>query len=92
MSLRNILGKKLGFYKMLSNYRTIEIRVQTRKIGYKKKFAVGDDLLLTKILNFYEKRRFIPKTQLALNSCIFPYSRHDNRCLNCCYRKICPNL
>jgi CRISPR-associated exonuclease Cas4 len=19
-----------------------------------------------------------------------PYSKHDNRCLNCCYRKICP--
>lgn len=30
------------------------------------------------------------KTRAVLSSGIIPPSRHDNRCLNCCYRKICP--
>jgi CRISPR/Cas system-associated exonuclease Cas4 (RecB family) len=31
------------------------------------------------------------KTRAVLGSGIIPPSRHDNRCLNCCYRKICPS-
>ncbi len=32
----------------------------------------------------------LQKTRDTLNSGAMPYSKHDNRCLNCCYRKICP--
>ena len=32
----------------------------------------------------------LQKTFDTLNSTIMPYAKHDNRCLNCCYRKICP--
>jgi CRISPR-associated exonuclease Cas4 len=32
----------------------------------------------------------LQKTRDILSSGIIPLSRHDNRCLNCCYRKICP--
>jgi CRISPR-associated exonuclease Cas4 len=32
----------------------------------------------------------LQKTRDVLSSGIIPPSRHDNRCLNCCYRKICP--
>ena len=32
----------------------------------------------------------LQKTRDVLSSGLIPPSRHDNRCLNCCYRKICP--
>jgi CRISPR-associated exonuclease Cas4 len=32
----------------------------------------------------------LQKTRDVLSSGIIPSSRRDNRCLNCCYRKICP--
>lgn len=32
----------------------------------------------------------LQKTRAVLISGVIPQSRHDNRCLNCCYRKICP--
>ncbi len=57
--LAEYAGEKLGFYQLLSNDGIIEIRVQTVRIGFKKEFDKGDDPLLTKILGFCKKRRFI---------------------------------
>ena len=57
--LEEYAGEKLGFYQLLSNDGIIEIRVQTGRIGYKKEFTVGNDPLLTKILDFCKKRRYI---------------------------------
>jgi hypothetical protein len=57
--LAEYAGEKLGFYQLLSNDGIIEIRVQTGRIGFKKEFDKGDDPLLTKILDFCKKRRYI---------------------------------
>jgi hypothetical protein len=57
--LEEYAGEKLGFYQLLSNDGIIEIRVQTGRIGFRKEFTAGNDPLLTKILDFYKKRRFI---------------------------------
>lgn len=57
--LEEYAGEKLGFYQLLSNDGIIEIRVQTGRIGFKKEFTAGNDPLLTKILDFCKKRRFI---------------------------------
>ncbi|MCL5876684.1 MAG: hypothetical protein M1540_02595 [Candidatus Bathyarchaeota archaeon] len=57
--LEEYAGEKLGFYQLLSNDGIIEVRVQTGRIGYKKEFTAGNDQLLTKILDFCKKRRFI---------------------------------
>ncbi|MCW4009947.1 MAG: CRISPR-associated protein Cas4 [Candidatus Bathyarchaeota archaeon] len=32
----------------------------------------------------------LQKTSHIIETGRMPYSKHDNRCLNCCYRKICP--
>lgn len=32
----------------------------------------------------------LQKTNRVIETGRMPYSKHDNRCLNCCYRKICP--
>ena len=34
--------------------------------------------------------RMLQRTKKIINSGIMPKSYFDNRCLNCCYRKICP--
>ncbi len=57
--LEEYAGEKLGFYQLLSNDGIIEIRVQTGRIGFKKEFTAGNDTLLTKILDFCKKRRYI---------------------------------
>jgi hypothetical protein len=57
--LAEYAGEKLGFYQLLNNDGVIEIRVQTGRVGYKKEFALGNDELLTKILDFCRKHRYI---------------------------------
>jgi hypothetical protein len=57
--LAEYAGEKLGFYQLLSNDGTIEVRVQTGRIGFKRDFENGNDPLLTKILDFCKKHRYI---------------------------------
>ncbi len=57
--LEEYAGEKLGFYQILGSEGNIEVRVQTGRIGFKKEFTKGDDPLLTKILDFCKKRRYI---------------------------------
>lgn len=57
--LEEYTGEKLGFYQILDCDGSIEVRVQTGRLGFKKEFDKGDDPLLTKILDFCKKSRFI---------------------------------
>jgi len=57
--LAEYAGEKLGFYQILGNDGTIEIRVQTGRIGYKKEFKAGDDPGLLSILDFCKKHHYI---------------------------------
>ncbi len=57
--LEKYTGQKLGFYQLINNDGSFEIRVQTGKIGIKKEFKTGDDPDLIKILDFCEKKFFI---------------------------------
>ena len=34
--------------------------------------------------------KMLKKTNNTITTGKIPYSRHDGRCVNCCYRKICP--
>jgi len=57
--LEEYAGEKLGFYQLLANDGTLEIRVQTGRLGLRKEFEKADDPLLSKILDFCRKRRYI---------------------------------
>lgn len=59
MSLLSMLGKSWVSTNSLANDGIIEIRVQTGRIGYKKEFESGSDPILTKILDFCKKHRYI---------------------------------
>jgi len=56
-------GEKLGFYQLLANDGKFEIRVQTGRVGFKREFENGNDPLLTKILDFCRKQRYIRVSQ-----------------------------
>jgi len=56
-TLAEYAGDKLGFYQELGNDGTIEIRVQTGRVGFKKEFTAGDDKELIKIEDFCKKHR-----------------------------------
>ena len=57
--LEEYAGEKLGFYQIIGNDGTVEVRVQTGRIGYKKEFEKLDAPLLNRILEFCKKHRFI---------------------------------
>lgn len=57
--LEEYAGEKLGFYQILENDGSIEIRVQTGRVGFKMEFEKPDDPLLMRILDFCKKRRYI---------------------------------
>ncbi len=69
--LEEYAGEKLGFYQLLANDGMFEIRVQTGKVGFKKEFENGNDLLLSKILDFCRKHRYIQVTQTARDEQFF---------------------
>jgi hypothetical protein len=52
-------GEKLGFYQLLASDGMFEVRVQTGRVGFKSEFENGNDPLLTKILDFCRKQRYI---------------------------------
>jgi len=62
----------------------------------KKALVVFDKTERTEMLvNITEKikqnaLKILQKINNTINTGKMPYSKHDGRCLNCCYRKICP--
>jgi hypothetical protein len=57
--LEEYAGEKLGFYQLISNDGTYEIRVQTGRLGFKAEFEQPDDPLLNKILRFCKRHSYI---------------------------------
>jgi len=57
--LEEYAGEKLGFYQIFDSDGKIEVRVLTGKLGFKQEFEGADDPLLTRILAFCKKHRFI---------------------------------
>ena len=57
--LAEYAGEKLGFYQLLDCDGSIQVRVQTGRVGFKKDFKVGDDKELARILDFCKKHRYI---------------------------------
>jgi hypothetical protein len=52
-------GEKMGFYQRLDIDGKIEIKVQTGRVGYRKEFESESDKLLSRILEFCQRHRYI---------------------------------
>ena len=69
--LEEYAGEKLGFYQLLANDGMFEIRVQTGRVGFKREFDSGNDPLLTKILDFCRRHRYVRVSQTTRDEQFF---------------------
>ena len=58
-ALEDYAGDKQGFYQLLNDAETVEIRVAISRLGFKKEFDNKSDILLNRILSFCKSREFI---------------------------------
>jgi len=58
-ALEDYAGDKQGFYQILSDAESVEIRVAISRLGFKKEFDNKGDMLLNRILGFCKSRSFI---------------------------------
>ena len=57
--LEEYAGDKQGFYQVLGDAETVEIRVAIGRLGFKKEFDNKGDTLLNRILSFCKSREYI---------------------------------
>ena len=69
--LEEYAGEKLGLYQILANDGEIEVRVSTGKLGFRKTFENGNDPLLTRILAFCKKHRYIQVSETVRDEQFF---------------------
>jgi len=58
-ALEDYAGDKQGFYQLLNDAETVEIRVAISRLGFKKEFDNKSDILLNRILTFCKSRSYI---------------------------------
>ena len=58
-ALEDYAGDKQGFYQVLGDAESVEIRVAISRLGFKKEFDNKGDMLLNRILTFCKSREFI---------------------------------
>ena len=69
--LAEYAGEKLGFYQLFIMDGTVEIRVQTGRVGFVREFASRNDPLYNKILGFCRKSRYINVSRTARDEQFF---------------------
>lgn len=69
--LAEYAGEKLGFYQILVNDGTVEIRVLTGRVGFKREFKSREEPVYNKILDFCRRNRFIKVAQTARDEQFF---------------------
>jgi len=70
-TLEDYAGDKQGYYQVLGNIGTIEVRVATGKLGFKKEFDDNADPLLTRILTFCKFRNYIKISETVRDELFF---------------------
>ena len=69
--LEQYAGDKQGYYQVLSNDGTIEIRLAIGKLGFKKEFDNNANPLLTRILSFCKSRKLIKVSETVRDEFFF---------------------
>ena len=64
-------GCNSGFYRLIENKCTFEIRVKFGSVGFKRDFEDGADPLLLRILDFCRKNGYVKVRQSASERTFF---------------------
>ena len=69
--LEEYAGDKQGFYQILGDAETVEIRVAIGRLGFKKEFNNKGDTLLNRILSFCKSRKLIKVSETVRDEFFF---------------------
>ena len=69
--LEEYAGDKQGYYQVLDNDGTVEIRVAMGKLGFRKEFDNSADPLLTRILAFCKARKYVRVSETVRDELFF---------------------
>ena len=70
-ALENYAGDKQGFYQVLGDAETVEIRVAIGRLGFKKQFENKTTPLLNRILSFCRSRKYIKVSESVRDEFFF---------------------
>jgi len=79
---------QLGLLAILAEENTGK-KVNNALVIFNKKERIEVPVNITNKIK-HDALLMLQKTSHTITSGDMPHSKHDNRCLNCCYRKICP--
>jgi hypothetical protein len=71
--LRGYAGNKRGFYQILENEKSIEIRVKVGELGFKRGFENKDDQLLVDILGLCKSKNYIEVINNIMDTYFFEH-------------------
>ena len=69
--LEEYAGDKQGYYQVLGNVGTVEVRVAIGKLGFRKEFDNSSDALLTRILAFCKTRKYVRVSETVRDELFF---------------------
>lgn len=86
--LHDTLKVQLGLLSILLEENTRK-QVRRAQVIFSKENRVIKNYLIDESIKQYALE-MLNETKKVISQCIMPFSEFDNRCLNCCFRKICP--
>jgi hypothetical protein len=66
-------GLKQGFYQILEDQKTTEIRVHVGRLGYKKQFQNKEDPNLKEIIDFCKSKNYIQISNYIMDQFFFEH-------------------
>ena len=72
-TIKEYAGNKQGFYQIIEDQTSTEIRVHVSRLGFKKQFDNKDDPLLKSILEFCKSKKFIPVISNIMDQYFFEH-------------------
>ncbi len=88
VELKDTLKVQLGLLSILIEENTGK-PVRKAQIIFSKQNRIVKNFQIDELMKQYALE-MLNKTKEVISSSIIPFSEFDNRCLNCCFRKICP--
>jgi len=70
-TLEGYAGDKQGYYQVLSNDGSVEVRVAIGRLGFRKDFNNNADPLLTRIFAFCKTRKYVKVSETVRDELFF---------------------
>jgi len=72
-------GNKRGFYQILENQKSMEIRVKVGELGFSREFENKEDQLLIDILGYCKSKNYIEISNNIMDAYFFEHIPEANK-------------